>query len=284
MFLSVVACFKNESHILKEWIDHYQKQGVDQFLLCDNNSTDNYQDILDKYDNIILYKDSSEQVQWGCEYPRGEYGKGIYSKMISENKTEWAIICDLDEFMYAREGYDTIRQFLEERGSEFNQLLVPNILFHNRGGTDYAIKEQPESVVDTFVRGRKYSKKVKAIVKTSEIEQLNIHEHAVKGRSTRSTLEDDYELTKATATAKVGSFKGGWRLYPESGKVYIHSNHYQFQSEDYYFTNKLKRGYADRDNEEAVRKRMRMKEWQESNAKEYEIDTELKDLKSKWNE
>ena len=48
--------------------------------------------------------------------------------MISENKTEWVIICDLDEFMYAREGYDTIRQFLEERGSEFNQLLVQSSL------------------------------------------------------------------------------------------------------------------------------------------------------------
>ena len=40
-YLSIVAIFKNESWILKEWIEHYLNQGVDHFFLIDNGSTDN---------------------------------------------------------------------------------------------------------------------------------------------------------------------------------------------------------------------------------------------------
>ena len=40
--LSLIAIFKNESHILKEWIEHYINEGVDKFYLIDNGSTDNY--------------------------------------------------------------------------------------------------------------------------------------------------------------------------------------------------------------------------------------------------
>ena len=296
-FLSVVACFKNESHILEEWIEHYQRQGVDKLLLCDNGSTDDYQSIIDKYDNIVLYEDSSDEIQWNTEPPRGKYGGGIYSKLLTYHKTEWAIICDVDEFMYAREGYDTIRQFLKERGSEFNQLIVPNILFHHKGGTDLSIKEQPESVVDTFIYSCKRDKNVKCIVKTDAIIKLRVHEHAVKGRSTRPHLKDDFVLTEGTANSKYGSLpivpKGGmkgcppggakgtmWRFYPNDGKVYVHSNHYRFQSEDHFFKNKLKKGYADRNNEEAMKKQSRMKEWWAANSKEYFIDTELRDNKN----
>jgi len=48
-FLSIVAVFKNEAHILKEWIDHYMNQGVDHFYLIDNGSTDDYKDTLQNF-------------------------------------------------------------------------------------------------------------------------------------------------------------------------------------------------------------------------------------------
>ena len=31
-YLCLIAIFKNESHVLKEWLDHYIKQGVDKFF------------------------------------------------------------------------------------------------------------------------------------------------------------------------------------------------------------------------------------------------------------
>ena len=47
--LCLVAIFKNESHILKEWIEHYLNQGVDKIFLVDNGSTDSYYSILQPY-------------------------------------------------------------------------------------------------------------------------------------------------------------------------------------------------------------------------------------------
>jgi hypothetical protein len=49
MKIVVVAMFKNESHVLKEWIEHYLREGVDTFLLTDNDSSDNYKPILEPY-------------------------------------------------------------------------------------------------------------------------------------------------------------------------------------------------------------------------------------------
>ena len=38
MKLGLMAMFKNEGHILYEFINHYMLEGVDQFILIDDNS------------------------------------------------------------------------------------------------------------------------------------------------------------------------------------------------------------------------------------------------------
>ena len=48
-YLSVGAMFKNESHSMKEWLEHYILHGVDHFYLIDDGSTDSYMDILKEY-------------------------------------------------------------------------------------------------------------------------------------------------------------------------------------------------------------------------------------------
>ena len=286
MFLSVAMCFKNESHILEEWINHYLDEGVDQFLLCDNKSTDSYKHILDKYDNIILYKDNAEQIQWNCMPPYGKYGKSIYSKMVTDTDTEWVIVADADEFMYAREGYSTIREFLKERGSEFDQLIVPNITFHNRAGTELETKEQPDSVIEHFVHGRKKTFLVKSIVRKDAVKNYKVHEHCVSGTSPRPHLKDDYDLSNTLMQASFSALGKGkredggeWRLYPDDGKMYIHCNHYRFQSNDNFFNVKKKRGYPDRDDAEAEKNMKRQKEWWSANSLNYDKDTELRDKK-----
>jgi hypothetical protein len=30
--IAILTCFKNESHILKEWIEHYKSRGVDPYI------------------------------------------------------------------------------------------------------------------------------------------------------------------------------------------------------------------------------------------------------------
>ena len=82
-YLSLIAIFKNESWILKEWIEHYIHQGIDHFFLIDNGSNDNYMSILQPYINnkkVSLIKD-----------PKIFHKKGHYNKYILpiKNISEW---------------------------------------------------------------------------------------------------------------------------------------------------------------------------------------------------
>ena len=52
----IASVFKNEGHILKEWIEHYLHWGAEHFYLVNDFSTDNYLEILDLYqDKVTLF-------------------------------------------------------------------------------------------------------------------------------------------------------------------------------------------------------------------------------------
>ena len=46
---SLVLIFKDEAPYLEEWIEFHLMLGVDHFYLYQNNSTDNYQEVLKPY-------------------------------------------------------------------------------------------------------------------------------------------------------------------------------------------------------------------------------------------
>ena len=47
--LSIGAIFCNEAPSLKEWLDHYINRNVDHFYLINDNSNDNFKEVLDPY-------------------------------------------------------------------------------------------------------------------------------------------------------------------------------------------------------------------------------------------
>ena len=49
----ICAVFKNESHILEEWLLHYIHHGVEHFYLINDNSDDNFETITNKYSRYI---------------------------------------------------------------------------------------------------------------------------------------------------------------------------------------------------------------------------------------
>ena len=58
--LSILSMFKNESMIIKDWIEHYLKEGVQHFYLIDNGSTDDYLEKIKIYEKYItLVKDAT---------------------------------------------------------------------------------------------------------------------------------------------------------------------------------------------------------------------------------
>lgn len=143
--LCVVAIFKNESHIIKEWIEHYLHQGVDKFFMIDNGSTDNYYNILEPYiknNKVELVIDPTKFSQTKL------YNKYYLNKC---KLYEWVIVCDLDEFIYGRKYCNSIKDFLSKVHNSFSQVFIPWKMF----GSNYfdtMDKEQPGSVISSFTK------------------------------------------------------------------------------------------------------------------------------------
>lgn len=93
-FFSICAIFKDESLILKEWIEYNLLIGVDHFYLYNNNSTDNYNDILKPY----IDKDIVTLIEWNfpppSQFPAYEHFFKTYW-----SDTKWVAFIDLDEFI-----------------------------------------------------------------------------------------------------------------------------------------------------------------------------------------
>jgi glycosyltransferase involved in cell wall biosynthesis len=53
--LSVGAIFKNESHSIREWIEHYIYRDVEHFYLIDDSSTDNTVEIIKPYISVAYF-------------------------------------------------------------------------------------------------------------------------------------------------------------------------------------------------------------------------------------
>ncbi len=102
--LTVLAIFKNEAPWLKEWIEYHRIVGVDHFLLYNNESGDNFKQVLKPYidQNIVellpwpskplekKMNDWVNKVQIPC------YNEGIRRM---KGKTHWLAIIDCDEFI-----------------------------------------------------------------------------------------------------------------------------------------------------------------------------------------
>jgi hypothetical protein len=232
MSLCLIAIFKNESHIINEWIDHYRKEGVDQFFLIDNGSTDTY---TIPYSNVEVVKDDTKHAQ-----------DKLYNKYYLEKckKYKWAIVCDLDEFIYARK-HNTIKECLHYLHPSISQVFIPWKIFGSNG-----LIQQPSNVVKYFTKRINYDKSenfqgviqennkkysfVKCIVKTKDLLKLNIHSHKTKNQAFSSS-DGKNNITK-------GSFSEiNETILKES---LLHLNHYAIQSFEWCKNVKLTRGSA----------------------------------------
>lgn len=250
MSLCLIAMFKNEAHIFKEWIDHYLNQGVDKFLLIDNGSNDNYMEYLQYYiDNHIveLVVDETKHTQLEC------CNKHFFEK---SKMFEWIIVCDLDEFIYARKGIKTIKDYLSCLDQNISQVFIPWKIFGSNG-----YKEQPECVVKSFTKRINYNKEygfqgcvkenecnysfTKCIVRSKFLTRFNIHSHF--------TSNNNY-ITSDNKTNNIHSTqcfcKTNEDILEES---YLHLNHYSIQSFDWFMKVKATRGDAYQISSENIR-------------------------------
>ena len=275
--LCLVAIFKNESHILKEWIEHYLNQCVDKFFLIDNGSTDEYYSILETYitsGKVDLVKDAKKHEQ-----------EELYNKYFL-NKCrhyEWVIVCDLDEFIYGRKYCNSIKDFLGKVHNNFSQVIIPWKMFGSNG-FDTMDKQQPSCVISAFTKrinnnndknnkfrsfiykGNKKYIHSKSIVRTKYLVKIGIHnsETLNKRYLTSYILKNNhiYEINDFTEINE--------NIIENSA---LHLNHYAIQSFEWFMRVKATRGDAVNGINENTRNKQYFQEYNFNDIDDLELST-----------
>ena len=132
----ICAIFKNEAPYLREWIEFHRIVGVEHFYLYNNNSTDNYLEILAPYINAGLI----DLIDW----PKQQSQMEAYSDCVERFKVDcrWIGFIDLDEFVLPIDD-DTIYDFL----SRFEKTAGAVVLPWQQFGSSGLINREMDSLV-----------------------------------------------------------------------------------------------------------------------------------------
>jgi hypothetical protein len=260
MKLCIVSVFKNESHALQEWLDHYIREGVDTFFLTDNGSTDEYRSIIEPYiqsGHVVLTINHKKHAQ--IEH--------LNYYLNHAKKMDWVIVVDLDEFIYSRRGFATIKDYLTSLPSNVHKINIPWKLFGSSG-----LKEQPTSIIQHFIHRRKYSNETrhilvgkKSILRGKHLKHLELH---------NSITEKSYTITSDNMDIYGEDYfqECTEQLLKNS---FLHLNHYRIQSWEWFKTNKMNRTDAHVKNNDTIRNKQYFDFFDYSDT----IDTELKNKK-----
>jgi len=216
--LSVGAIFKNESHCIKEWIVHYLYHGVEHFYLINDNSNDNFMEIIKEYidKDIITLFNVIEPYYLGRQ-------RTLYNRFILPNikETKWLLMVDLDEYAWSKINtnlYNVLQNF-----NNYYQIQISENLFGSNGHIS-----QPKYLVESFTRKRKDENfinfKLKYFINSCcEFESLNIHYADFVNKEYRT------DITKFIIA------------YP----IFFSFNHYNCQSRDFWNNVKCTRNDCD---------------------------------------
>lgn len=157
--LAVVMIFQNDADYLKEWIEFHKMLGVERFYLYNNNSKDNYKQVLNPYIKSGLV----HLIQWDNT---GYDGQNIASwnavqclayvnalQKARDDNVKWLAIIDSDEFLVPNQT-DSLIEFLAQYENEVIGSLIANwVMF----GTSYVEKIPPNKLmIETLLLNNGY--------------------------------------------------------------------------------------------------------------------------------
>lgn len=269
--LVIVSMFKNESMILKEWIQHHLSCGVDHFYLIDNGSTDESCEILRPYvesGHVTLISDSRRFDRQVLNIKTWVDNTQLYELVPVENahtqmylinehfleevrsNAKWVMVIDADEYVFSNIlSLDTL---VDTASGEVTDIWVPWRIF---GSSHLTL--QPPSIRDHFVwrmRDAMFKNIVqkhgrirghgKSLTRCSQLIQLGIHQCQVHRPVT--LLPD-----RSVVHAKHGDVTWFNNWVPTENDL-LYCNHYMVMSKEYFFDHKSKRqGGAGRPNNAA---------------------------------
>ena len=233
--LAVLALFKNEAHVLAEWVEHYAAEGATAIHLVNNNSTDDYLTPLAPFlasGLVTLHHDSRLHAQ-----------RTIYNEHLQRLRPlcHWLLVCDLDEFVYGRGSHGRCVDVLRQLSPLVSSVQIPWKMFGSSGH----VEQPPEGVRASFIHRANADNRQqphpcmpdpctiagKTIARSSRIRSLDVHS---------CNLLWGQRILPDGSPARHGSFQPiGEVLLHRSA---LHLNHYAIQSEQLFRTVKMSRG------------------------------------------
>lgn len=160
--LTACAIFNDEAPYLKEWIDYHKKVGVEHFWLYNNNSIDNYVEVLMPYiqeGTVTLIewpseiKEPEKQFQYFCYTVQ----VGAYNDALNKARgvSKWLALIDTDEFIVPSFEKD-VPTVLEKNFSFVSGLCVNWQLF---GTSNVPKVESGQSMLKQLIWKMRWDKK-----------------------------------------------------------------------------------------------------------------------------
>jgi glycosyltransferase involved in cell wall biosynthesis len=224
--ISVLAMFKNESRVIKDWIDHYLAEGVEHFYLIDNGSTDDTNDRISRYSSYITLIKDARRMDTGTQTFLLNH---IYLNKI-KNESEWLIICDVDEYIYARNKCVQIMEVLKKLPPTIEKIWIPWKCFGSNGHTTH-----PKHVIRSFTKRQSdisiQMEHGKVICRTQNLTSI-----VSSGNMVELSENNVYYLCNGQ---RLDQCKYNDAVFKA---LNLHLNHYVLMSEEYYKNTKCLRG------------------------------------------
>ena len=167
--LAACLIFKNEAGYLKEWLDFHRLVGFEKFFLYNNNSNDNFRDVLAPY--------IASGVVSLFDLPIPQPAQMVaYDACLKtyRNSARWIAFIDIDEFLYARDD-DSLLHVLGDY-EDFPAVAVHWLMFSASGH----VLKPPGLVTENYthcqVEGNKH---LRLIIKPLETERFLSPHHAI---------------------------------------------------------------------------------------------------------
>ena len=172
-YASLCLIFKDEAPFLKEWIEYHRMIGIDHFYLYNNNSTDNFRQVIDSYveSGVITL------IEWEKDYSQAEAYKHCYDSC--RNETHWLGYIDADEFLNLHVDLgDDIKIFLK-KFDRYPSLHMPWRIFGSSGimEMDYS-----KPVIEQFTQCWPYlHNEVKSFINNDyDFMRISVHYHIAR--------------------------------------------------------------------------------------------------------
>lgn len=136
--LVMAAMFKDEAPYLREWILYHRMVGVEHFWLYNNDSTDNWSEVLVPFIDeglvdVIPWQASAFIIEKPEAFP---FTLQVYmmrdALKKAKEQTTWIAILDIDEFLLPRKE-KTITKCLREHFSDASAVFVNWLNFGTAG-------------------------------------------------------------------------------------------------------------------------------------------------------